>query len=371
MAVGALHFYLAPISDIPKVLRALVFAMRCKPESQLIMLKNICAMVATQASLFRTHFAAFYVHPADSLEMRALKLEILTHVATAENAPALLRELQAYLRSSNYEFVALTIRAVGRCAAIMPQIAAVCVRSLLELSLHPSEKVAGEAVVVIRALVQHNPGEHTHIVMRLVRRLEMLLAPAARAAVAWLAGGELYVFNNNAPDADVTNSAAPAAAADDSKKAIKSAAKKEAARVAEAEHRGKFLELSLDVVRRAIKNFASESDLTKLQILNSTCKLYVKDPTRVGPLLKHLFDLCAADPSVDIRDRVRVFKAMFAVGGNATPLATLKEKVVLCEKAAPRLPSPAAPTWRAQRSDRCRSSSSTPRRGIDRCRRTR
>ena len=87
MAVGALHFYLAPISDIPKVLRALVFAMRCKPESQLIMLKNICAMVATQASLFRTHFAAFYVHPADSLEMRALKLEILTHVANRGRTP--------------------------------------------------------------------------------------------------------------------------------------------------------------------------------------------------------------------------------------------------------------------------------------------
>ena len=38
-------------------------------------------------------------------------------------------------------------------------------------------------IVVIRALVQQNPREHTHIVMRLIRRLEMLLAPAARSAV--------------------------------------------------------------------------------------------------------------------------------------------------------------------------------------------
>jgi hypothetical protein len=157
MAVGALHFYLAPVADLPKTLRALVFAMRCKPESQHVMLKNICTMVAVQPSLFQTHFNSFFVHPADPNDVRALKLEILTHVCTAENAPVLLRELQAYLRSGNDHFVALTIRAIGRCAAIMPQIASVCVRSLLELSLHPSEKVAGEAVVVIRALVQRDP----------------------------------------------------------------------------------------------------------------------------------------------------------------------------------------------------------------------
>ena len=175
--------------------------MRMKPEAQHVMLKNICTMVAVQSSLFQVHFASFFVHPADPVDVRALKLEILTHVVTSDNAAALLRELQSYLRSTNHEFVALTIRAIGRCAAIMPQIASVCIRSLLELSLHPSEEVAGEAVVVIRALVQQNPKEHAVIVMRLVRRLEMLAAPAARSAVAWLAGGELYIFGEPASTA--------------------------------------------------------------------------------------------------------------------------------------------------------------------------
>ena len=432
MAVGALHFYLAPVADLPKTLRSLVFAMRCKPESQHIMLKNICTMVATQSSLFQVHFTSFFVHPADPIEVRGLKLEILTHIATAENASSLLRELQAYLRSSDDAFVALTIRAIGRCAAIMPQIASVCIRSLLELSLHPSEKVAGEAVVVIRALVQRNPKEHTHIVMRLIRRMEVLLAPAARAAVAWLAGGELYIFADKekkakktkkgdppldidaAPaeaeatsaepeasaevdagaaegkvpttvrkieeggldalkgggedDADATSenaveSAAETAAVDPeagagtgaeagalvaagrSKKSKKS--KKDKATPAarsEREERERFFELSFGVIKRSLRNFPAESDVTKLQILNTACKLYVKDPARAGPALKHVLDLCAADPSVDIRDRVRVYRAMFAVGGNATPLAVFKERVVLCEKSAPQLPSPAAPT---------------------------
>ena len=92
------------------------------------------------------------------------------------------------------------------------------------------------------------------------------------------------------------------------------------------------------MIKRSLRNFSAESDVTKLQILNTACKLYVKDPARAGPALKHVLDLCAADPSVDIRDRVRVYRAMFAVGGNATPLAVFKERVVLCEKSAPQLP---------------------------------
>ena len=248
------------------------------------------------------------MHPADPIEVRGLKLEILTHIATADNAATLLRELQAYLRSANHEFVALTIRAIGRCAAIMPQIASVCIRSLLELSLHPSEKVAGEAVVVIRALVQQNPKEHTHIVMRLIRRLELLAAPAARSAVAWLAGGELYIFGaedktatakgggKNVPlalaatpvaaekvaetasaaeegaDAAATaaaeegveggeggeSAAAPGAIVNVEEKKVKSKKgkkEKEATRE-EREEREKFFELSFSVIRRSLRNFA-------------------------------------------------------------------------------------------------------------------
>ena len=33
-----------------------------------------------------------------------------------------------------------------------------------------------------------------------------------------------------------------------------------------------------------------------------------------------------------------------AIGGNSTPLAMFKQRVILCDKAAPQLPSPAAPT---------------------------
>lgn len=359
----------------------------------------------------------------------------------------------------------------------MPQIATVCVRSLLELSLHPSEKVAGEAVVVIRALVQRDPKEHLHVVMRLIRRMEQLRSPAARAAVAWLAGGELYVFgadaekdaeaeavlervkavapvlgaagdgasatnvdgrvdtetdgpesaaetpaaapspehtgkvlstvraveqgalhaiavsaNGEAKEEPTTDAEAadslmgePGAAAsetatptevpeldpvqnqvtamvisskDSSKKKDKKKYRKEKAQAAKVERKARvvsaaksaretrtdFWELAFAVIKRSLNGFPNETDTTKLQILNTACKLYVKSPERAGPVLSHLLAMCACDGSVDIRDRARVYKAMFAVGGNATPLATFGKQILLCAKPAPALPSPAAQT---------------------------
>ena len=314
MAVAALHFYLSPAADLPKVVRALVFAAHSKPESQHIVVKNICTMVATQPLLFQSHFNAFFITPKDPLDVRALKLEILTHIVTSDNASLLLRELQAYLRSSNYEFVALTIRAIGRCAAIMPQIASVCIRSLLELSLHPSPKVASEAVVVIRALVQQNPKEHIVVVMRLMRRLDQLMAPEARSAVVWLAGGEIFDGNE------------------------------ENIKASDKELREKFFELAMQMMRRVVKGFADEHEMTRQQIVNTCCKMYVQDPLRMSTSLKYVFALGASDPSVDMRDRIRVFRALFPVDGTPSSVKQHGDAIILCEKPEPKLPSPAMQT---------------------------
>merc|ERR1712159_378114 len=272
MAVAALHFYLSPVADLPKVVRALVFAAHSKPEVQHIVVKNICTMVTTQPLLFQPHFAAFFVSPRDPLDVRALKLEILTHVVTSDNAPLLLR------------------------------------------SLHPSPKVASEAVVVIRALVQQNPKEHIVVVMRLMRRLDQLIAPEARAAVVWLAGGELF-------DGDAEN--------------IKASDK---------ELREKFFKLSVEMMGHVVKGFADEHDTTKQQIVNTCCKMYVQDPMRISSMLKMVFALGAADPSVDMRDRIRVFRALFPVDGKPSTVKQFGDPIVLCSKPEPKIPSPATQT---------------------------
>ena len=51
LAVASLHFYLAPIADVPRAMRALVFAARTKPECQHVLLKNAVAMAKCATSL--------------------------------------------------------------------------------------------------------------------------------------------------------------------------------------------------------------------------------------------------------------------------------------------------------------------------------
>jgi|TARA_B110000967_G_scaffold204428_1_gene246884 AP-3 complex subunit beta len=145
---------------------------------------------------------------------------------------------------------------------------------------------------------------------------------------------------------------------DSSKKKDKKKYRKEKAQAAKVERKARvvsaaksaretrtdFWELAFAVIKRSLNGFPNETDTTKLQILNTACKLYVKSPERAGPVLSHLLAMCACDGSVDIRDRARVYKAMFAVGGNATPLATFGKQILLCAKPAPALPSPAAQT---------------------------
>jgi len=346
LAVASLHWYLAPIADVPRATRALIFAARTKPECQHVLLKNAVAMAAVQPRCFKSHFEAFFIHPEDHMEVRALKLEMLTYIVTAENAPSLLRELQAYLRSSSQEFVALTIRAVGRCAAIMPQIASICIRSLLELSLHPSETVAGEAVVVIRALVQKAPKEHASVVATLVRRLDQLLAPAARSAVVWLAGGELFL------DQNISTKESVAAAATGSSMAVAVAADggagyKKLGQMDSSWNRN-FFDLALAVVTKAMARFPDEHESTRQQILHATCKMYVRYPSETEPLLRHCLNMASKDPSVDIRDRSRIYAAIFAKDNeqkDAFPRLKklLHEKLLFCQKPITRLPSPAPP----------------------------
>lgn len=112
---------------------------------------------------------AFFVYPRDSHVVRALKLEALTHVVTPHNADRVLQELQVCLRDTSKPFVVLAVRAVGWVAARLPNVAGACMRSLMELSNHPCEEVAAEAVVVIRALIQQRPQEHCGVIIRLVR----------------------------------------------------------------------------------------------------------------------------------------------------------------------------------------------------------
>ena len=185
-AVATLHWYLAPSPDLPRVAKALVFAMRSSPESAPVMLHLIQAMACFAPALFAPFLPSFFSSPRDSLPSRALKLDVLTRCATPPAVDRLLSELAVCVRDADPSFSVLAVSAVGRIAHAYPSCAPGCITSLLQLAGHPCRDVSSSAVVALTSLVAARPAQHAPVVLRLCRRLPALGAPAARAAVVWL-----------------------------------------------------------------------------------------------------------------------------------------------------------------------------------------
>lgn len=170
--------------------------------------------------------------------------------------------------------------------------------------------------MVIRALIQQRPSEHCGVIIRLVRRLDVLRAPSARAAVVWLAAWE-HAGPNDQPPPEGSDAA-------------------------------KLLKMAPEALRQVTRTFCEEEEEVKLQLLGSCGKLYVRTPKAVGLLYKHILDLCDLDASYDIRDRARLMRALLpppGADGAAPAIAPLQAHaaaVLFCAKPTPPLPSPAA-----------------------------
>ena len=311
LAVATLQWYLAPVSELPRVVKALVFALRSSPEAQFVLLQNMVSMAVIMPALFAPYAAVFFTAPRDAPPVRALKLELLTRCATPAAADRLLTELQLCLRDGTPSVVVLAVRAVGRVAVRLPGIAPACVRSLMELTSHPAEEVAAEAVVVLRALIQQRPAQHGPAVLRLIRRLDRLRAPAARAAVVWLAAWDEGALAGT-PDAAKLAAASPHA------------------------------------LRLVARTFGEEEEAVKLALLGSCAKLKARSPedSMVSLLYRYVLDLAAVDSSYDVRDRARMLLALQPPAGAADPesslLAAHAKDILLCPMPHPPLPSPAS-----------------------------
>ena len=99
--------------------------------------------------------------------------------------------------------------------------------------------------------------------------------------------------------------------------------------------------------------FPDEHESTRQQILHATCKMYVRYLIETEPLLRHCLNMASKDPSVDIRDRARIYGAIFAKTDSSEEekkdayprlKKILSDKLLFCEKPILRLPSLAQST---------------------------
>lgn len=131
MAVSQLYYYCAPKSEFSLAAKALVRLLRSHTEVQTVVLHTIASISYKRRDMFEAYLKSFFVRTSDPTRIKLLKLDILTNLATDSNVSTILRELQTYISSSDKQFVAATIQAIGRCACSIAEVTDSCLNGLV------------------------------------------------------------------------------------------------------------------------------------------------------------------------------------------------------------------------------------------------
>ncbi|GAM24904.1 hypothetical protein SAMD00019534_080790 [Acytostelium subglobosum LB1] len=285
MAVSSLYFYIAPVIEAQKVGKSLVRLLRSSPEVQYIVLSNISTMVTMRPNMFEPYLSEFFINSSDPEYSIKLKLEILTRLATGENISKILKEFKEYVKNEDKKFAAETIRAIGRCAATIPDVTESCTYGLMSLLSNTSTVVVAESVIVLKRLLQLNADnadssiKHEKIILHLAKLLETLQVPSARAAIVWVIG----------------------------------------------EYSHKVPLVAPDVLRKLAKSFADEDESVKLQILNLGAKLHFHNAEQTNLLFQYIINQAKYDMNYDIRDCARMMRLLL-INSEKTPNITQHAK---------------------------------------------
>ncbi|KAF2880489.1 hypothetical protein ILUMI_25696 [Ignelater luminosus] len=291
MAVAQLYHHCAPKSEGPISARALVRLLRSHTEVQSVVLDSIASISCQNKGTFEPYLKSFFIRTSDPTRIKLLKLDILTNLATESNVSVILRELQTYISSSDKQFVAATIQAIGRCACSISEITDSCLNGLVILLSNKDEAVVAESVVVIKRLLQTQAADPKEIIMHMTRLLDSITVAQARAAILWLLG----------------------------------------------EHSAGVPRIAPDVLRKLAKTFSDEHDIVKLQVLNLAVKLYITNPEETKLLCQYVFNLARYDQNYDIRDRARLLKQF--TQNQSGKIASQATRIFLATKPAPLLQS--------------------------------
>lgn len=292
----------------------LIALLRGAQDIQQLALYNIVSVCLMRPKDFVKYASHFLVRATDPAPVWELKLEILTIIfphSPLHVKSLILKELEHFAQGSNKALVREAVRAIGRCAQSDSATAPRCLKLLLSQITSLDGTLAAESLTVIRHLIQQDADGHVGTVVRLAKNLDSATDPQARATIIWLVG-EFSGLNDQ-------DNIAP------------------------------------DVLRILLKDFTSESEAAKRQILLLGAKVYLhhinrkselekskeaeEDPPQepdthpIARLWDYLLLLVRYDTSFELRDRARMYRSLLGV----PQLATL---MLLAPKPAPQAPSP-------------------------------
>ncbi|XP_050533343.1 AP-3 complex subunit beta-1 isoform X2 [Daktulosphaira vitifoliae] len=295
MSVAQLYHHLAPKTEVHNIAKALIRLLRSHREVQSVVLNSIASISIDRKSMFEPYLKSFFVRSNDPTHIKLLKLDIMTNLANEGSISTILREVQTYISSTDKQFVAAAIQAIGRCASNIKEVTETCLNGLVSMLSSRDEAVVAESVVVIKKLLQNQPEAHCDIIKHMARLMDSIAVPQARASILWLLGEYSQLVSSIAPD----------------------------------------------VLRKVAKTFVSEEDIVKLQVMNLAVKLFLTNPDQTTLLCQYVLKQAKYDQNYDIRDRSRFLNNILFPPEQFinSKLSKQSKNIFLAEKPAPLLQS--------------------------------
>lgn len=197
-----------------------------------------------------------------------LKLDVLYEIVNEDNVTTLLDDFEYYIKDPDHEFVKSVVQTIGHICLKIPSVSEQCLKGLMQLVKYhiEDEEIVGECIVVIREILQIQKG-HTEIVKDLVKMLNTLKSPIARASIVYMIGLFQEEIYKMVPDA----------------------------------------------LRILVKGYRNEESCVKMQIINLSIKLHLihKDDEFIQKIKDYVFELAKCDKDNDIRSRSRFLRTVF------------------------------------------------------------
>jgi len=199
---------LAPTEEIPQTIEPLLRTLQLtSSESSLGVLRAISPMIQANITSWRPFIRDFLVRYTDASEVKEIKLEILILLCNESNVQLVLKELQVYVRwHSLPEFITPVVRAIAQVGLKESSVTEQCLKGLVKMLDSKCQALSSEAVVGVRTLLQRqrrdsNNDKLSEVCAQMVRYLDDLKAPGARASVVWILGEYQCDIPYLAPDA--------------------------------------------------------------------------------------------------------------------------------------------------------------------------
>jgi AP-3 complex subunit beta len=349
VSVARLYLYLSPTEHLPNAIGPLIALLRSPKDVQQVALYNIVQVCLVTPMHFLPYVRHFLTRTSEAPQSWRLKLEVLTLLfpyCEKSMQDLILAELEHFSKGHNADLVRESVRAIGRCSQASDAKTSRRCLSLLLKQIHSADSVlVGEAMEVVRHMIQRSPDEHRKTVVRLAKNLDSLTSPAARASIIWLvgefAGAEpekniaadvLRILVRNYADetdevrAQIVLLAAKVYLHDLNAKNAKTQALDALKSRTEEKLENQVLSPPLDEGGFAEHRSEEEDSLAHIQPQEDTITL----------LYQHTMLLARYTPSYDLRDRARVYRALLSLP-TSTELASL---LLLAPKPVPQAPSP-------------------------------